>query len=726
MSKTSPAALTDYLNTDIECSCGRVHRLDMACIEISPGACARLPAICAGLGYGNVLLVCDRNTWRAAGQAAHDALRAAGARCAAHIFRSEALVPDERACGELMAAVTPGTDAIVAVGSGTLNDLCKYVSFKLGLPYIVYAAAPSMDGFASVGAALILDGLKTTIDTRPPIAIVADLDVLCAAPLPMISAGLADILGKYTCLIDWKLSHLVTGEYYCAEIAAMVETSLRKVVENAPRIAARDPRAIENVMHALVLTGIAMGFVGNSRPASGSEHHISHFWEMQFLFAGKPPVLHGTKVGIGAVAITRLYRLLRDMKIDFDRAAARMERFDRAVWEQEIRRVYEGAADGVIALEDRTGKNGREAHAARIAAMRAHWPEILAILDECLPRQQELESLLLSLDAPINPEQVGVNRRSLIDSILYAKEVRNRYTLLQLLWDLDLAEPMAQSLADYFASGQTLYLERKAERERELLRRVKCFVLDMDGTIYLGDRLFDYTAGFLETLRDSGKEFFFYTNNSSKNAAAYLEKLARMGIPAPAHTMMLSNAVIIEHLLATRPGQSVYLVGTPQLEQDFRDAGIAQCEDADLVVVGFDTTLVYEKLRVACDLIRAGRPFYGVNPDYNCPVEGGFIPDCGAICALITRSTGVEPEYFGKPSRHTLEYIKRKTGRAEQELAIVGDRLYTDIALAQGTGVASILVLSGETQPCDLEDSAVRPSLVCRSLAELSERLRAL
>lgn len=260
--------------------------------------------------------------------------------------------------------------------------------------------------------------------------------------------------------------------------------------------------------------------------------------------------------------------------------------------------------------------------------------------------------------------------------------------------------------------------------KQERLRPIRCFVLDMDGTIYLGNRLFPYTPDFLRAVTASGRDYCYFTNNSSKNAGVYLEKLAAMGIPVPPEKMLVSNGVLLRWLKENRPGISVYVVGTPALEADFRQAGLSLNDrNPDAVVLGFDTTLTYEKLEKACRFIREGCAFYGVNPDWNCPIENGFLPDCGSIAALITASTGVSPEFFGKPSRHTLEYLLAKTGCREEELAIVGDRLYTDIQIAQGTKVTSILVLSGETQPEDLKTSEIQPDLVCRDLEELSSLL---
>lgn len=264
----------------------------------------------------------------------------------------------------------------------------------------------------------------------------------------------------------------------------------------------------------------------------------------------------------------------------------------------------------------------------------------------------------------------------------------------------------------------------KEKMREKTLRQIKTFVLDMDGTIYLGEQLFPYTKEFLRRVEETGREFCFFTNNSSKNREAYLSKLARMGIGIRPEQMLLSNDVILKWLKENHPGEKAYVVGTPPLLEDFQKAGIELSEaQADYVVLGFDTTLTYEKLVKACNLIRNGAPVYGVNPDWNCPTETGFIPDCGSIAALVKASTGVQCEFFGKPSAHTLQYLLRATGRKPEELAVVGDRLYTDIAVAKGSGVASILVLSGETTPQMLLESEIEPDIVVEHIGKLAELL---
>lgn len=261
-------------------------------------------------------------------------------------------------------------------------------------------------------------------------------------------------------------------------------------------------------------------------------------------------------------------------------------------------------------------------------------------------------------------------------------------------------------------------------QQQEILRKIKCFVMDLDGTVYLGKRILDGAIDFLHTLEKNKIKFKFFTNNSSKNTKVYVDRIRNMGYHVEEDMMLISNHVIINYLKKHAANQTVFVLGNEYLQNDFKEAGILLVdENPDIVVVGFDTSLAYENLTKACTFIRNGARFLAVNPDFNCPIEGGYIPDCGAICALITASTGVKPEYFGKPTAHTLQYILENTGCKEEEIAIVGDRLYTDIALGKGNNVTTILVLSGESQLVDIPGSEVKPTLVFPSLKQVKEAL---
>ena len=252
----------------------------------------------------------------------------------------------------------------------------------------------------------------------------------------------------------------------------------------------------------------------------------------------------------------------------------------------------------------------------------------------------------------------------------------------------------------------------------------KYFILDMDGTFYLGEQLLEGSLEFLKKLVCNGRQFLFFTNNSSKNRQVYMEKLKGMGCSIDDSQLLTSGMVTIDYIKKTWEGPKVYLLGTPPLEQDFEDNGILLTEsNPDAVVVGFDTTLTYEKLEKACTLIRNGVPFIATHPDNNCPTEFGPIPDCGAMCAFITQSTEVLPKYLGKPHTETLDYITNYLNCTKDELVFVGDRLYTDIAIGANHGATSVLVLTGETQMSDLVTSDVKPQLIVPRLIDIAEYL---
>jgi HAD superfamily hydrolase (TIGR01450 family) len=257
---------------------------------------------------------------------------------------------------------------------------------------------------------------------------------------------------------------------------------------------------------------------------------------------------------------------------------------------------------------------------------------------------------------------------------------------------------------------------------KERLLNKKLFVFDMDGTLFLGNRVFPFAVDFLRRLREHGYRILFFTNNASHDPAYYLDKLTCLGFSPSREEILTSGDVTIQFLLTHRKGKSCYLVGTPALCSQFDEAGILRSGTADIVVTSFDTTLTYEKLDTACRLIRGGAEYLSTHPDYNCPTETGFIPDSGAIAAFVTASTGVSPTYFGKPYKETIEMIGEATGFKNEEMCIFGDRLYTDIALGKKFGVTAALVLSGETKMNDVDAAKPedKPDFVFNSLDDLN------
>jgi HAD superfamily hydrolase (TIGR01457 family) len=259
----------------------------------------------------------------------------------------------------------------------------------------------------------------------------------------------------------------------------------------------------------------------------------------------------------------------------------------------------------------------------------------------------------------------------------------------------------------------------------EKLSTVCGFLLDMDGTFYLGDRLLEGALRFIDLLREQKKEFLFLTNNSSKHRSQYAEKISRLGLPITEESVLTSGEATALYLREHHPGARLYLVGTPPLEEEFRQFGhqLVQ-QEPQFLVLGFDTTLTYQKLWALCDFVRAGVPYIATHPDFNCPTEKGFMPDVGAMIAFVKAATGREPDLVvGKPNRLIVDAAAIKMNLPVNQLAMIGDRLYTDIALGQTSGIATILVLSGETKLEDLKDSPFQPNYTFKNLAEVADWL---
>ena len=257
------------------------------------------------------------------------------------------------------------------------------------------------------------------------------------------------------------------------------------------------------------------------------------------------------------------------------------------------------------------------------------------------------------------------------------------------------------------------------------LADIRLFLLDMDGTVYLGSRLLPGSLDFLRYLEESGRDHLFLTNNSSRNADYYSKKLTKLGWPAKPDEILTAGEATALYLGGEKPAARIYLLGTPDLETEFASYGFVLTDEApDYVVLGFDMTLTYEKLVKACDLIRAGVPFIATHPDINCPTETGYIPDCGAMTALITASTGVTPKVIGKPNREIIDAMFRKKPVRRDQVAMVGDRLYTDIVMGHNAGVTSILVLSGEAKESDIPAAPIKPDYVVAGLGDLYKILK--
>ena len=265
--------------------------------------------------------------------------------------------------------------------------------------------------------------------------------------------------------------------------------------------------------------------------------------------------------------------------------------------------------------------------------------------------------------------------------------------------------------------------------KNELLQSISLYLLDMDGTIYLGNRLYDFTPELLDTLKASGRRYLFITNNSSKSVNAYIEKLQNMGISATREDFLTSTQATIFYLQKHHPGKTLYVCGTKSMQQELTDAGFALTTDlnkVDCVVMGFDTELTFQKLHDVSKLLltRKDIPYIATNPDLVCPTEFGSVPDCGSVCQMIYNATGRKPVVIGKPGPLMIELAMQKLGYTKAETAVVGDRIYTDVKSGLNAGVTGILVMSGETTLEILEQSADKPHLVLQDASEILKAIR--
>lgn len=419
------------------CACGRTHKAVIDYLSIRPGAVEDIPQALEAMGARRPFVVCDVNTKAAAWTQAERVLRGADIPYTLFCFPMAHVEPNEEAMGSLIMAFDPACDCVMGIGSGVVNDCCKALAHAVGRKMMIVGTAPSMDGYASNCSAMIREGVKCTLTNAAPDALVCDVDIIREAPMRMIHAGLGDMLAKYVALCEWRLASLITGEYYCENIAQLMRAALGRIFDSAPRLAERDPEAVQATVEGLVLSGIAMSYAGISRPASGFEHYFSHMWEMMALERGQAFELHGIQVGVGTLQALRVYDQIRTLKPDREKALAFIRDFDNEAWENELRRILGKTAEAVIALEHTSfHNNDPKEHAVRLDRILANWDEILRIMDEELPKTETIAALMRSLHMAMEPEDIGFTRQDTRDAFHAARDTRKKYLTSSMLWDL--------------------------------------------------------------------------------------------------------------------------------------------------------------------------------------------------------------------------------------------------------------------------------------------------
>ena len=430
------------------CDCGKRHVCAMDFLSIGPGVLSQAPQMVRAMGCRKPFIVCDENTYQAAGKKTAELLTAAGIDHALYVIpcAGQKIAPAEWEVGSVIMHYDPSCDLLLGVGSGVVNDICKVVGNALGKKSAIIGTAPSMDGYASNSSAMEINHVKMTLFNRAPKGILLDTDILRQAPMRMLWAGLGDMAAKYVALCEWRISNAVTGEYYCEHVAALMRAALKKVMDAADGVSTRDPAAIQSIAEGLVISGIAMAFAEISRPASGTEHYFSHMWEMMALERNQPYDLHGIQVGIGTVLAMKLYRKFLNEAPSREKARAYWQKMTPENWESQIRRIFKKTAPEIIEMERKGRKNDPAAHEERLQRIFDRWTDIQSAVREELPNEAWLRNKLENVGMPVKPSQIQISVQDTVDAFVGARDARLKYLFATLLWDLGLTEEYAEYL----------------------------------------------------------------------------------------------------------------------------------------------------------------------------------------------------------------------------------------------------------------------------------------
>ncbi len=419
----------------LDCGCPCEHRTPDQDIYVGSGLLKNLPRYIRSRGLGeHCVLVADTVTYGVAGQAVHDILRSAGFQVTLCVIRREReMEPDERACGELLLSIRPDTQFLLSVGSGSITDVARVNAKRTGLPFVCVGTAPSMDGYTSVIAPLILRGVKIHRAGVCPQIIVCDLGVLGTAPLPMVVSGVGDVLGKYIAHADWLIGNIINGEPYCPVCGRIVIDAVDRLLDNVHEIKQKSPEGIQCLIEALLLAGVTIMIVGHTRAVASVEHNVAHYWEMMQLLHGKRPPAHGTSVGVATQLVWPLFTRFADedlSKLDLqDIKRRRMGREERTAW---VLRAFEQEAGNAIIAENPDDFLSWEEQERRILMARERFGEIREVLNG-LPPFSRVKEALGALGLPASAEEIGIDRQLLNLSMRCAKDYRSRYTLFKLI-----------------------------------------------------------------------------------------------------------------------------------------------------------------------------------------------------------------------------------------------------------------------------------------------------
>ncbi len=401
-------------------------------IYIGRDAVEHLLTYCKSLSAACFTLVSDTNTYPALGERIEAALAGAGLSVTNVVLEGDEVVADEKYLMQLLIQAPPGDQVFVGIGSGTITDITRYIAFRTRNPFISTPTAASVDGFLSTGAPLVVGGVKETYKAQGPVAVFADLDILVSAPHRLTAAGFGDVIGKTTALADWRLGQLLWDEPFDHNIDRRVRSAMANCFEAVDDIARGSEEGVRYLIEGLIETGLCMLEMGDSRPASGSEHHCSHFWEMQLLKANKPAILHGAKVGYATSLIAQLYDKIRHLTQDDVKKLVEAAKFSGHAAEiAEIRDAYGPTAEQVLRIQKPFLKMTEAEHNRLQQRIVDNWQSIQEIAQTVLP-SNTITDLLHQVGAATDWQSLGLDEAMVEPALLYGHYLRNRFTVIKL------------------------------------------------------------------------------------------------------------------------------------------------------------------------------------------------------------------------------------------------------------------------------------------------------
>ena len=415
------------------CTCGKIHSFTGRIIR-GDGALAQLPQVLKDYQVQKAYLLCDLNTYEIANSLVFQYLDGFNRHC--HIFPESAPEPNEHSVGSAVMHMPADCDIIIGIGSGVINDIGKILSALSGKPYIIIATAPSMDGYASATSSMTRDGLKISLPSRGADVIIGDPEILCQAPVKLLRSGLGDMLAKYISICEWRIANVLLGEYYCEEIARLVRNAVQQCVSHADGLLRREKDAVMAVFDGLIIGGVAMNYAGLSRPASGVEHYISHVLDMRSVEFGDKAELHGLQCAAGTYIAAKAYERLCTLTPNREKALAKTADFSYDTHAALLRAFFGKGAQSMIDLEVREQKYDLAAHKNRLEEILTHWDTILAIAREEIPTVATLDALYDTVGLPKALEEIGADSTLLPTILRCTKDIRDKYVLSRLAWDL--------------------------------------------------------------------------------------------------------------------------------------------------------------------------------------------------------------------------------------------------------------------------------------------------